>query len=320
MVMFRKAKEEDRARIEALFLEMLRTIYNTDDVQEYDENALDRYFTGGEDRLIVAEEDGEVVAYLTTEVHREDGYIYLDDLSVTADYRGYGIGSYLIHDAEAYAGEVGINVIVFHVESSNTRAHSLYKRLGYIDDEVQGTRIRMVKLGLADPSVHRFQLINDDYLGHVDVLRHASRGVLVRDGKVLLGYETKYNKYIIPGGGVEGNESFAEGCEREMLEETGLKVKAAREYVVIDELFDVWQHINHYFVCELIEDTGEVHLTEAEDSAGVTSRWVPLDEAIKIFGRYEDYHKTNIADYGLYRREHLALVEYKKGIENDQNR
>ena len=86
------------------------------------------------------------------------------------------------------------------------------------------------------------ELKNDDFLGYVKHLRHACRGILVKDGKVLLGYESKNNKYIIPGGGVENEET--------------------------------------------------------------------LGEALEIFGRYEDFHKTNIADYGLYRREYFALKEY----------
>ena len=95
------------------------------------------------------------------------------------------------------------------------------------------------------------ELKNDDFLGYVNTLRHACRGILVKDGKVLLGYESNNNKYIIPGGGVENEETLEECCERELLE-----------------------------------------------------------EALEIFGRYEDFHKTNIADYGLYRREYFALKEY----------
>lgn len=46
---------------------------------------------------------------------------------------------------EAYAKEIGIKVIVFHVGKSNERAHELYYRLGYEDNEDQGNRMRMVK-------------------------------------------------------------------------------------------------------------------------------------------------------------------------------
>ena len=157
----------------------------------------------------------------------------------------------------------------------------------------------------------QMQLINDDYLGHVEHLRHASRGIVVNDGKVLLSYESVNDKYMIPGGGHDEGETYAECCERELLEETGMKVKATEEYLEVEELFLDWRHISHFFVCELIEDTGIQHLTKGEEEAGYKPVWMPLDEAIAMFGDYERFHQTAIEDYGLYRREHLALAEYK---------
>ena len=159
-------------------------------------------------------------------------------------------------------------------------------------------------------NMKKLELKNDDFLGYVNTLRHACRGILVKDGKVLLGYESNNNKYIIPGGGVENGETLEECCERELLEETGMVVKAVEHYLDISELFMDWNHINHYFVCELVEETGKLHLTEAEAKAGCVCVWKTLEEALEIFGRYEDFHKTNIADYGLYRREYFALKEY----------
>ena len=135
----------------------------------------------------------------------------------------------------------------------------------------------------------KLQLKNDDYLGYVKHLRHACRGIVVHEGKILLGYEENNNKYIIP-------------------------VRAKEEYLEIEELFLDWNHINHYFICELIKDTGSINLTKAEKEAGCTFKWLTMEEALNIFGRYEDYHQTNIADFGLYRREYFALKEYKAHV------
>ena len=60
----------------------------------------------------------------------------------------------------------------------------------------------------------------------------------------------------------------------------------------------------------IFEDGTVLNLTEAEAKAGCICVWKTLEEALEIFGRYEDFHKTNIADYGLYRREYFALKEY----------
>ena len=148
--------------------------------------------------------------------------------------------------------------------------------------------------------MQKIQIINDDYQGHVDICRHASRGIVIKDGKLLLSYESNEDKYIIPGGGVEDGETLAECCAREIKEETGIIVKTGDEYLEIEELFLNWRHIQHYFLCEYIEDTGIQHLTDAEIKCGDVPRWMQIEDAIEIFGRYEEYHETSIANYGLY--------------------
>ena len=165
----------------------------------------------------------------------------------------------------------------------------------------------------------KIQLKNDDYKGYVNNLRHACRGIVINNGNVLLCYESNEGKYIIPGGGQEDNESLEQCCERELLEETGMIVKTNPCYLEIEELFLDWRHINHYFVCKIIEDTGTFHLTENEKRAGYKTVWIPLDKAIEIFGNYETFHKTNIADYGLYRREFFALNELKKILKDKKS-
>ncbi|GAB1469129.1 NUDIX domain-containing protein [Chloroflexota bacterium] len=46
--------------------------------------------------------------------------------------------------------------------------------------------------------------------------------------KVLLTQRTDNGRWCLPGGGMEAGESAAEACEREVWEETGLKVRAKK--------------------------------------------------------------------------------------------
>ena len=85
------------------------------------------------------------MAFLSIEVYREDGYIYLDDFSVTAECRNKGIGTELINLAEGYSESIGISAIVLHVEKTNGRAYQFYRKMGYSDHKDQGNRIMMVK-------------------------------------------------------------------------------------------------------------------------------------------------------------------------------
>ena len=144
-IVYRKAEPADAGRIAELFLEMLRTVYHTDEVEGYEDGYLDKFFSEGEDLIYVAEHRTEIVAFLSVEVYREDKYIYLDDFSVTAACRGNGVGTKMIRLAEEYAESAGIPAIVLHVEKTNEGAHQLYGKLGYRDHEDQGNRILMVK-------------------------------------------------------------------------------------------------------------------------------------------------------------------------------
>jgi len=141
-----KAEKKDSNRINELFIEMLQTIYNTDQVDGYSDGDLDRFFDGRDEWISIAVADEKIIAFLSIEVHHEEEeYIYLDDLSVTKQYRNNGIGTKLIRNAESYAKELNISVVCLHVEKSNSEAFRLYKRLGYIIYEDQGNRYLMMK-------------------------------------------------------------------------------------------------------------------------------------------------------------------------------
>lgn len=143
---FRKAEKKDFPRINELFVEMLQTIYWTEQVNGYPDGALDRFFDGRDEWISIAVDHGQIIAFLSIEVHHEaEAYIYLDDFSVTTQYQNRGIGRSMLRIAENYAKEIQIPVICFHVEKTNTGALRLYERLGYQVQEDQGIRFLMMK-------------------------------------------------------------------------------------------------------------------------------------------------------------------------------
>ena len=143
---YKKAERKDAGRINELFIEMLKTIYGTDKVEGYEEGHLDKFLDGRDEWINIAFHNDVIIAFLSIEVHHEDKeYIYLDDLSVTEQFRNNGIGSKLISNAEEYAKDININTIYFHVDKTNTSAFQLYERLGYKIHEDQGNRYLMIK-------------------------------------------------------------------------------------------------------------------------------------------------------------------------------
>jgi 8-oxo-dGTP pyrophosphatase MutT (NUDIX family) len=141
--------------------------------------------------------------------------------------------------------------------------------------------------------------------------REGSRAVIVKDGKILLSHEYAVGWWLIPGGGMEEGETPEECCVREIEEETGLIVRPLFQYLKINEYYEEWRYIDDYFVCELVGE-GQMKLTEAEIRRGVKPEWIPLEDAIEIFSKHQDYAETEEEKRGAFLREYTALLEYMK--------
>ena len=74
------------------------------------------------------------------------------------------------------------------------------------------------------------QVLFGPRLGKEGVLRVGCSAMIFDEKreKVLLTQRTDNSRWCLPGGGMESGESAAEACEREVWEETGLKVRVAR--------------------------------------------------------------------------------------------
>ncbi|MFK7802333.1 MAG: NUDIX domain-containing protein [Anaerolineae bacterium] len=55
--------------------------------------------------------------------------------------------------------------------------------------------------------------------------RPSAYGIVVQDGKIVLLHNRNSSKLSLPGGGIELGESNQEAVERELIEETGLRVR-----------------------------------------------------------------------------------------------
>ncbi len=136
------------------------------------------------------------------------------------------------------------------------------------------------------------------------------RGILIRDDKILLSYEKNIDQYLIPGGGLELGESLTECCVRELAEEAGAVVDPHTHYLTLEEYYHEYYFKSNYFLCDYIGECQRA-LTETEKKNGLEPQWVEFDEALRIFGSYENYRDTNEMRYGAYYREYLALCEVR---------
>lgn len=143
--------------------------------------------------------------------------------------------------------------------------------------------------------------------------RRASRGIILKDSKILLLYTKRYNDYSFPGGGVDPEEDLITGLKRELAEETGAKnVKVISEFGYIDEYrphykpeYDLIHMISYFYVCEIDDELEKSNLEDYEIANGMSAVWVDIHEAIK---HNKEVMAKREASMGLsIERETLAL-------------
>lgn len=154
----------------------------------------------------------------------------------------------------------------------------------------------------------RTEIVGENYSGSWKNERTACRAIIVKDGKMLLSYETVTDQWMIPGGGLEPGETEKDCCIRETAEETGLRVMPSECLLEIDEYYGSWKFISKYFLCEVIGEAPR-HLTQREIDAGMEPRWLDVENAKAVFADHASYAETDEMRRGLYFREYTALCE-----------
>lgn len=143
----------------------------------------------------------------------------------------------------------------------------------------------------------------------VSRVREASRGVILRDGKLLVSHDVAMDMLMTPGGGKEQGESDEACCAREVEEETGLVVRVGKEFLTLIEYYGDVRYVTHYFACEPT-GTGEKHLTELEAERGLRPEWLAPEAFLDTVSKHADFAETNEEKRGLYLREFEAMKTF----------
>jgi GNAT superfamily N-acetyltransferase len=137
-VHIRKAEEGDFKKIIELFKEFAAF----ERLPHKMNNTLERLINEKEffHSFVAVTSENEIVGYVT---HFFCYYtwtgkaMYMDDLYVSLDYRGKGIGTQLINKVVEYAKETGCHKLRWQVSKWNTPAIKFYKQLGAEIDSIE---------------------------------------------------------------------------------------------------------------------------------------------------------------------------------------
>ena len=125
---------------------------------------------------------------------------------------------------------------------------------------------------------NRFSKQKNDYPGNPRV---AVGAVVFKDGCILLvrrGQPPAEDLWAIPGGSVEIGESLREAAEREILEETGVQIRATKPIYTFDVIDrDAAGKVRfHYVIVDLAADYVEGEPKPGDDA--LEARWVSAKE------------------------------------------
>lgn len=105
-------------------------------------------------------------------------------------------------------------------------------------------------------------------------------GVVIRGNRVLLvrrGREPLKGEWTIPGGMLELGESLKNGVKRELLEETGLKVRPMETLTVFERIQKNGKRVQyHYVIVDYFCRPAGGRLKSGSDV--LDARWVPREE------------------------------------------
>ena len=147
-------------------------------------------------------------------------------------------------------------------------------------------------------------------------LRRSSRAiVLSREGKVALMYSPRDRCFWTPGGGIDEGESVEEALRREVLEETGCRVRidcgVGVSIAYIDSLGVIG--ISYCFLAHAVGKPRKLKLTEFEVSAGTMPVWKKdIDDAMKAVAGSQNHSRWAWARFA--KKSDLAFLEKARSI------
>ena len=116
------------------------------------------------------------------------------------------------------------------------------------------------------------------------IIRYGARGIVEReDGMIAIFHKIKKNEYKLPGGGIDEGESPEKAFQREVLEETGCKIKEIKLLGITKELksLDNFQQVSYVFCSKVKDITRKLNLTDKEQAEGAELLWFPKKDALK---------------------------------------
>lgn len=116
-----------------------------------------------------------------------------------------------------------------------------------------------------------------------------SAGIVIHENQLLVMYRKKNNRiyYTFPGGTVEKNESTEITAQREILEETSIRVTVGKLVYEIDIVSEISTKKEYFYLCTYIDGTpqlqpGSIELIRLSDTNFYKPMWMPINKLAEL--------------------------------------
>jgi 8-oxo-dGTP pyrophosphatase MutT (NUDIX family) len=163
-----------------------------------------------------------------------------------------------------------------------------------------------------------------DYEPHFPVYKRDSARAIIFDGdKLVMVRSEKYGDYSFPGGGIEKGETTEAALEREVLEETGYRVRTETirpygHYLILRRgvhQVEIFEQDNFYYTCQLdMANPSALQLDDGyETEYDYRVVFATLEEAIAANEKLEDNKAVPWVPRELYVLRELAQNRDARG-------
>ena len=124
--------------------------------------------------------------------------------------------------------------------------------------------------------------------------------IIIKDDKILMTGAEGIDYFYSVGGRIKHGETAGEAVEREVFEETGVRLKAERLAIVHENYFygdtnktkdKLVYEVAFFYVMEVPDDFEPVCNSFNSDGSGEFLQWIELDSGVK---RYPDFYNDKL--------------------------
>ena len=126
-----------------------------------------------------------------------------------------------------------------------------------------------------------------NYTEDMPILERRGVRAIIKKGDKYAMQQGSDGYFKIPGGGMEGDETFSDTIFREVLEETGLTI-IKNSIIELGEIIELREDLftkgikfiahSYFFSCKVEDEIHELHLTKSEIEKGYKLVWATAEE------------------------------------------